>query len=126
MDETPMEQSKARKNFVILGLLLLSVFAALMLLPSITQPSSAVVNATREDVLARLAAKGVWAVGEPAITRLSGVEELKKTKHIIYGNAKDGQYEIRWPSLLVIYDYENDAIVNSLSITQVRLPEPTK
>lgn len=104
----------------------LLLFAAFVAIPYVVGPSASgeMMNnePTREEVLARLATAGVWAAGEPTVTKLAGVGELKKAKPVIYGNAKDGQYEARWPTLLVIYDYENDAVVSSLSITQVRLP----
>lgn len=110
-------------------LLVALVIAVIVIAPYVTQPSlGAAKEPTRDepargDVLSRLAKAGAVAAGEPTITKLAGVGELKRTKPVIYQNAKDGQYEARWPTLLVIYDYENDSVVNSLSITQVRLPE---
>ncbi len=125
-DKTSMHNNVAR-FLVLLAALLLVAFVAV---PYVTDQSGGAAKQqqgggepARDDVLARLAKAGVAAAGEPIITKLAGVEELKKAKPIIYRNAKDGQYEARWPTLLVIYDYETDSIVNSLSITQVRLPE---
>ncbi len=121
---------KSTHNVARVLVLLTALFlAALVAVPYLTGQSAGAAKQqqqqepTREDVLARLVEAGVVAAGEPTITRLTGVEELKKTRQVMYRNARDGQYEIKWPTLFVIYDYENDSVVNSLSITQVRLPE---
>lgn len=39
------------------------------------------------------------------------LEQLKKETEAVYGKAKKGNYEIRFPSYFVIYDYEQDEII---------------
>lgn len=109
-----------KKTVLIIALFALFLLVAFFALPSIMQLAGAG-EPSREQVLSRLALKGIAGAGEPTINRITGVNELKETKPVIYRNAKDGQYEVKWLTLWVIYDYERDEVVNQLSINLVEI-----
>ncbi len=109
-----------KRTVVIIALFALFLLVVVFALPSIVWQTGAV-QPSREQIISRLAGKGIAAVGEPIITKIAAVDELKGTKPVIYKNAMDGQYEVKWQTLLVIYDYERDEVVNMLSITPVQI-----
>jgi hypothetical protein len=55
------------------------------------------------------------------IARLTNLEELKKKYPVIYGEAREGDYEIRTPDKLIIYDYGNDKIIKEFDVTNIRV-----
>ena len=55
------------------------------------------------------------------ITRLTNLEELKQKYPVIYGEARQGDYEIRTPNKMIIYDYGNDKIIKEFDMTQIRV-----
>ncbi len=113
-------QNDKRRNVLIIALFALFLLVAVFVLPSILWQTEAV-QPTGEQIISRLAVKGIAAVGAPEVTKITAVDELKVTKPVIYKNAKDGQYEVKWQTLLVIYDYGRDEVVNVLSITPVQI-----
>lgn len=114
-------QNDRKRTVMIIALFALFLLVAVFALPSIVWRTGTV-QPTREQIISRLAVKGITAVGEPTVTKITAVDdELKGTKPVIYKNAEDGQYEVKWQTLLVIYDYERDEVVNMLSITPVQI-----
>lgn len=113
-------QTDRRRTVLVIALFALFLLVAVFSLPSIIWQTGAV-QPSREQIISRLAGKGIAAAGEPTVTRLAAVDELKMTKPVIYRNAMDGQYEVKWQTLLVIYDYGRDEVVNMLSITPVQI-----
>ncbi|MFH1240150.1 MAG: hypothetical protein V1672_02940 [Candidatus Diapherotrites archaeon] len=57
----------------------------------------------------------------PQITLIENADELKSQQQVIYKNAENGMFIVQWPDLLVIYDYENQEVVQELAITNVNL-----
>jgi len=57
----------------------------------------------------------------PQITLIANADELKANQKAIYEDAENGMFLIQWPDLLVIYDYDNQKVVQELAITNVNL-----
>ena len=54
--------------------------------------------------------------GNPVVAQIMDVEMLKAEQPAIYEGAKNGQFVVQYSDLLVVYDYEADALVKSFPI----------
>ena len=66
---------------------------------------------SKSEIIARVAKHTELPTEEPeAVVRVQDAETLQK-QAALYGNVKEGDYILVYPSLAVVYDLRNDRIV---------------
>ena len=94
------------------------IFLAIFLYYILTIPSEKPVDSgIKEKILAKFSLDK----NATQITRLTNLEELKRKYPVIYGEAREGDYEIKTPDKLMIYDYDNDKIIKEFDMTQITI-----
>ena len=111
-----MKKKGGNTKRIILGVVL--IVLVIFLFYILTIPSEKLPESNVEE---KILAKFNLNRNNTQITRLTNLEELKQKYPVIYGEAKEGDYEIRTPNKLMIYDYGNDRIIKEFDITQIRI-----
>lgn len=109
---------KKQKNTKEIALIVILILLAISLYFILTIPSEKpVVSGPEEEILAKLNLNR----DNTQITKLTNLEKLKEKYPVIYGEAKEGDYEIKTTDRLIIYDYDNDKIIKEFDITQIKI-----
>ena len=107
-------KKKSNLNTIILAVI--AVLLVVLVYQFATTPEEVEINQEIEkEILAK------FNLTEAEITRLTNLEDLKEKYPVIYGEAREGDYEIRTPNKLIIYDYSNDRIIKEFDVTQIRI-----
>ena len=108
-------KKKSRTNTIIL--VIIAIFLAVLAYQFATLPTETTQEKTVEqEIIAKL------NLNEDAqITKLTNLEDLKEKYPVIYGEAREGDYEIKTPSKLIIYDFSNDRIIKEFDITNIQV-----
>jgi len=109
-------KKKQQKTKVILGAILIILFAFLFYI--LTIPSK---KSTDSGIEEKILTKFNLYRNTTQITRLTNLEELKQKYPVIYGEAREGDYEIRTANKLIIYDYGNDKVIKEFDVTQIMI-----
>lgn len=108
-------KKKPRTNTIILAVI--AIVLAMLVYQLATLPTETVQN---KDVESEIIAK--LSLNEEAqIIKLTNLEDLKEKYPVIYGEAREGDYEIKTPNKLIIYDYSNNRIIKEFDITNIRV-----
>ena len=110
-----MKKKEQKTKKIILGVIL--IFLVVFLFYVLTIPGEKTEAGVEENILTRFNLNR----NNTQITRLTDLEELKQKYPVIYGEAREGDYEIRTLDKLIIYDYGNDRIIKEFDITQIRI-----
>jgi hypothetical protein len=99
---------------MIAGILLLIL--AIFLYYNLNYSSFSTTNSGIEE---KILTKFNLSRNDTQITRLTDLESLKQKYPVIYGEAKEGDYEIKTQDKLIIYDYENDKIIKEFDLSYI-------
>jgi hypothetical protein len=94
------------------------VFLIILLYYILTVPSEKPTDTGIED---EILTKFNLNKNETQIKILTNLDELKQKYPVIYGEAREGDYEIRTLDRLIIYDYGNDKIIKEFDVTQISI-----
>ena len=111
-----MKKNQPKTKKIILGGILIILVIFLFYILTIPEKEP-VIPGIEEEILAKLNLNR----DNTQITRLTDLEQLKEKYPVIYGEATEGDYEIRTPNKLIIYDYDNDKIKKEFDVTQIKI-----
>jgi len=101
-------ETKRALLFIVMILLIILIFYNLTILIEI--PSS-----VEEKILTKFNLSS----NDTNITKLTNLTALKQKYPVIYGEAEEGDYEIRTSDKLIIYDYINDKVIKEFDLSHI-------
>lgn len=107
-----MIRNKITKR-LIFGIVLLLVSIFLFYILNIQSPS----YSPEEKILDRFN----LSRNDTQITLLTNLSALKQKYPVVYGEANEGDYEIRTTDKLIIYDYTNDKVIKVFDLSHITI-----